>query len=73
MVEAIPLPPCAFITCKGKTLTVLQYNKMLKYQNNVRPTMVTIIIVISCHTLFYLLKVGFMLKKHVFEVLVDRE
>jgi len=37
---------------------------MLKYQNNVRPTTVTIAVVIIYHTLFYLLKVGFMFKKH---------
>jgi len=47
---------------------------MLKYENNVRPTAVTIAIVIICHTLFYLLKVGFMFKEHnVFEVLIDGE
>jgi hypothetical protein len=46
---------------------------MLKYQNNVRPTRVTIAVII-CHTLFYLLKVGFIFKeRNVFEVLIDTE
>jgi len=40
MVGAIPLPPYAFITCKGKTLTLLQYNEMLKYHHTLRPTTV---------------------------------
>jgi hypothetical protein len=47
---------------------------MQKYQNNVRPTTAAVALVIICCTLFYLLKVGFMFKKHsVLEVLIDRE